>query len=79
MNDQTLECEHEVFIESYLPQRRLSQEAYKAIFDAGVKSAEDYFKSSLPFAKEDEIAGSLKVVTDAIVKALEGDAPQALQ
>ncbi|KAJ2919088.1 hypothetical protein MD484_g1305, partial [Candolleomyces efflorescens] len=69
MNDQTLECELEVFIESYLSQRRLSQEAYKAIFDAAVKSAEKHFKSSLPFEKEAEIATSLKVVTDAIVKA----------
>jgi hypothetical protein len=69
MNDETLECEVEVFLASYLPQRHFSEETYKAIFDAGVARARDHFKEYLPFQSEDDISKSLKVIVGALVKA----------
>ncbi|KAJ2919113.1 hypothetical protein MD484_g1296, partial [Candolleomyces efflorescens] len=69
MNSETLECETEVFLESYLPQFQLSEEVYQAIFDAGLENTQNHFQMNFPFTKEADIATSLQVIVAAVAKA----------
>jgi hypothetical protein len=71
MNDETLECEVEVFLASYLPRHQFSEETYKAISAAGVARARDHFKENFPFHMEAEISSSLQEIVGALVKARE--------
>ena len=73
MNDETLECEVGVFIKHYLPRHDFLEGRYNAIFGAGVARAEEHFRKNLPFTKEGEMASSLQIVVDAIVKASGGE------